>query len=87
LKKQQRDAFAPQTVHKDLEKQKKSSTFAYFKQGFMDEIELKIRQLREELELHNHRYYVLSAPIISDKTFDEMMKELQSLEEHCLLFG
>ena len=47
----------------------------------MDEIGLRIRRLREELELHNHRYYVLSAPVISDKAFDDLMKELQTLEE------
>ena len=46
----------------------------------MIEIERKIRQLREELEKHNYQYYVLSSPVISDKAFDEMMKELQSLE-------
>ena len=47
----------------------------------MTVIELRIVQLREELELHNYRYYVLSEPAISDKMFDDMMKELQSLEE------
>ena len=47
----------------------------------MSEIEKKIKQLREELEKHNYQYYVLSAPSISDRTYDEMMKELQSLEE------
>jgi len=47
----------------------------------MKEIELKIKQLREELDRHNYNYYVLSAPVISDKEFDFMMKELQSLEE------
>ena len=46
----------------------------------MREIESKIKQLREELEQHNYKYYVLSAPAISDKAFDDMLKELQSLE-------
>lgn len=41
----------------------------------------KIQSLRESLEQHNYNYYVLSAPTISDRTFDEMMKELQLLEE------
>lgn len=44
------------------------------------EIEAKIKQLREELEQHNYAYYVLSAPSISDRVFDEMMKQLQVLE-------
>jgi len=57
--------------------------FAYVKLingPIMYEIESRIRQLREELEQHNYRYYVLSAPSISDKAFDDRMKELQSLE-------
>lgn len=44
------------------------------------EIEAKIKQLREELEQHNYAYYVLSAPTVSDRAFDEMMKQLQVLE-------
>ena len=43
----------------------------------------KIDQLRAELNLHNHKYYALNAPEISDKEFDMMMKELEKLEaEH-----
>ncbi len=41
----------------------------------------RITALREALEQHNYNYYVLSAPTISDREFDEMMKELQTLEE------
>ena len=41
----------------------------------------KIKALREALEQHNYNYYLLSAPTISDREFDEMMKELQVLEE------
>ena len=41
----------------------------------------KIKALREALEQHNYNYYVHSAPTISDREFDEMMKELQVLEE------
>lgn len=41
----------------------------------------KIKALREALEQHNYNYYVLSTPTISDREFDEMMKELQTLEE------
>lgn len=46
----------------------------------MAEIESKIKALREALEQHNYNYYVLSMPTISDREFDEMMKELQALE-------
>ena len=57
--------------------------FAYHKLiiGCMNETENRIKRLRQELEQHNYLYYVSSAPIISDKAFDELMKELQSLEE------
>lgn len=47
----------------------------------MNEIEQRIRQLREELEQHNYNYYVLSAPTITDQVFDEKMKALQDLEQ------
>lgn len=46
----------------------------------MDEIAL-IFQLRKELDLHNYNYYVLSAPTITDKEFDEKMHLLERLEE------
>ena len=40
-----------------------------------------ILSLREQLHKHNYNYYVLNAPVISDKEFDEMMHLLQTLEE------
>ena len=40
-----------------------------------------ILSLREQLHRHNYNYYVLNAPVISDKEFDEMMYLLQTLEE------
>ena len=40
-----------------------------------------IISLREQLHRHNYNYYVLNAPVISDKEFDEMMHLLQTLEE------
>jgi NAD-dependent DNA ligase len=33
----------------------------------------RIKQLSEELEEHNHRYYVLAKPTISDREFDRLM--------------
>ena len=40
-------------------------------------------QLREEIRLHEHRYYVLDRPSISDAEFDRLMNELKQLEaEH-----
>lgn len=43
--------------------------------------ENKINQLRAELNRHNHNYYVLNSPEISDKEFDMLMKELEALEK------
>ncbi len=44
-------------------------------------IKEQIEQLRAELHRHNYNYYVLNAPEISDKEFDDLMRELQDLEE------
>ena len=41
----------------------------------------KIAQLRAELHQPNYKYYVLNAPEISDKEFDEKIRELQDLEQ------
>ena len=41
----------------------------------------RIRQLRDELNQHNHNYYVLNAPTISDREFDSLMHELEGLEK------
>lgn len=40
----------------------------------------RIQDLREELNKHNHDYYVLNNPTISDHDFDFKMKELEQLE-------
>lgn len=40
----------------------------------------RIKQLREQLNYHNRKYYVDNAPEISDFEFDKMMRELQDLE-------
>lgn len=46
-----------------------------------ENIELKIKQLREELNKHNYNYYVLDKPTISDFEFDLKLKELEKLED------
>jgi len=45
----------------------------------MEEKEL-ILKLREELSQHNHNYYVLDEPSVSDFEFDTKLKQLQALE-------
>ncbi|MGA8848346.1 MAG: NAD-dependent DNA ligase LigA [Dehalococcoidia bacterium] len=43
----------------------------------------RIEELREIINYHNYRYYVLDSPEISDAEYDELMKELKQLEaEH-----
>ena len=44
------------------------------------DIQKTIQNLREELNLHNHNYYVLDNPTISDFEFDQKLKQLQELE-------
>ncbi len=41
----------------------------------------RIEKLRRKIEYHNHRYYVLDDPEISDAKFDDLFRELQQLED------
>ena len=43
-------------------------------------IEDRLRKLRDEIEFHNYRYYVLDDPVISDAEYDRLMNELVRLE-------
>ncbi|MEK6684494.1 MAG: NAD-dependent DNA ligase LigA [Nitrospirota bacterium] len=40
----------------------------------------RARELREAIELHNYRYYVLDAPTLPDAEYDRLFRELQELE-------
>lgn len=44
-------------------------------------IEERIKDLRHQINQHNHNYYVLNSPEISDKEFDFLLKELEALEK------
>jgi DNA ligase (NAD+) len=46
-----------------------------------NEAKKRIDELREQINYHNHRYYVLDSPEISDAEYDKLMRELQRLEE------
>ena len=46
----------------------------------MDLFEQRIKELREIINRHNHSYYVLNAPTVSDQEFDALLRELQDLE-------
>ena len=45
------------------------------------EAKKRIEQLHDELNHHNHRYYVLDDPEISDVAYDQLLRELQEFEE------
>ena len=40
----------------------------------------RIRQLRDEVNYHNYRYYVLDQPVVSDAEYDRLMREIETLE-------
>src|SRR5688572_22105322 len=43
----------------------------------------RVAELRRQLEHHDHRYYVLADPQITDADYDRLFRELQALEaEH-----
>ena len=43
-------------------------------------IESEIQQLREQLNLHNYRYYVMDDPSVPDAEYDRLFNRLKSLE-------
>src|ERR1700730_15215873 len=52
------------------------------------DLEQKIEALREKIRYHEHLYYVLDNPEISDTEFDKLMQQLQQLEaEHPTLIA
>jgi len=44
-------------------------------------IKKRVDQLRDKINYHNYRYYVLDSPEISDAEYDSLMQELKQLEE------
>lgn len=47
----------------------------------IQDIKKRIQELRTEIEEHNHRYYVLDRPTVSDEQYDTLFRELLDLEE------
>jgi DNA ligase (NAD+) len=45
------------------------------------DIQNRIATLRQQLEYHNYRYYVVDTPEISDAEYDQLFRELQALEQ------
>lgn len=46
-----------------------------------DSVQTRIAQLREEIDGHNYRYYVLDEPSVPDAEYDRLLRELQAIEE------
>lgn len=41
----------------------------------------RIEQLRADIRRHDHAYYVLAKPVISDREYDQLLRELRKLEQ------
>jgi DNA ligase (NAD+) len=46
------------------------------------EVIQRVYQLREEINFHEHQYYVLDSPLIPDAEYDKLFQELKNLETH-----
>jgi DNA ligase (NAD+) len=47
----------------------------------LSEAKRRVEELREQINHHDYRYYVLDEPEVSDAEYDELMRELRSMEE------
>ncbi|HEU4391813.1 MAG TPA: NAD-dependent DNA ligase LigA, partial [Blastocatellia bacterium] len=47
----------------------------------IDQVAARMADLRQKLDYHNYRYYVLDSPEISDAEYDRMLRELIELEK------
>jgi DNA ligase (NAD+) len=45
-----------------------------------DKLRKRAEELRKEINYHNHRYYVLDDPVVSDAEYDKLLRELQQIE-------
>src|SRR4029453_18998736 len=47
------------------------------------DVRREVERLRNEIQEHDHRYYVLDEPVIADAEYDELFRRLEALErEH-----
>ncbi len=49
--------------------------------GSLQQVQARIDALTAEIQKHDHQYYVLDQPLISDAEYDRLYRELQALEE------
>ena len=47
----------------------------------LDRVAARVAELREQIEFHNYRYYVLNDPAILDPEFDRLFRKLRELED------
>lgn len=47
----------------------------------MDTITKQVLSLKDQLRHHNHCYYVLDAPVVSDAIYDDLFRQLKTLEQ------
>jgi DNA ligase (NAD+) len=67
---------------KELTKELQKQSLAFLKSKEKNPIPVKeISTLREVLRFHEHRYYILNDPLISDFEYDQLFKELEKIEE------
>src|SRR5580698_9163697 len=45
-----------------------------------EKLEPEVARLRDQIDRHNYRYYVLDDPEVTDAEYDRMMRELETLE-------
>src|SRR5260221_13013020 len=45
------------------------------------EVRKRVKKLRAQVERHSYRYYVLDKPSLEDAEYDQLFRELQSLEQ------
>ena len=45
-----------------------------------EQVKTRVEELQAILSEHNHRYYVLDDPMISDAEYDRLFRELQDIE-------
>jgi DNA ligase (NAD+) len=66
----------------DRTKEIQAKTTAFLKKIKTDGISLKeIKELREVLRFHEHRYYIQNDPLVSDFEYDSLYKQLEALEK------
>ncbi|MFL0796664.1 MAG: NAD-dependent DNA ligase LigA [Cellvibrionaceae bacterium] len=49
--------------------------------GISPELQAEVEQLRQQLNQHNYRYYVLDNPEVPDAEYDRLMQRLKKLEQ------